>query len=88
MENSETHNNVVDPKTENPKTLKIAAGVLFALGLIASLLFYVQDNTNKMILYAAFFLSLGYPGLNYARALEKIARLEKRVRDLENKTNS
>lgn len=83
---------IIDPKTEDPKTLGWAGGLLFALGLVACFLALVQgaDATNKvnMVLYAAILLSLGYPMLLYVRALHKIVALEQRIRDLEQRPRS
>jgi len=73
-------------KPGGPKILAWAGGGLFFLGLAATFLAFtetvVADKVN-MVLYAAVLLSLGYPLLLYAQALNKFADLEKRLRELE-----
>jgi hypothetical protein len=77
---------VINQKSENPKVLRWAGGGLFVLGLVATFLAFTQrDVSDKvgMVLNAAVLLSLGYPILLYVQALQKIAALEQRLRDLE-----
>jgi len=73
-------------KPENTKILRWAGGILFLLGLAATFLAFTQENVAdkvSMVLNAAVLLSLGYPILLYVHALQKIAALEKRLRELE-----
>jgi len=75
-----------DAALENPRVLGWAGGGLFALGLAAFFLTFVQDDINakiNMVLYAALLLALGYPMLLYVRAQARIAGLEERIRRLE-----
>lgn len=81
-------NSTIDPKTENPKKLHLAGSLLFALGLMAlGIAFFENDpvEKTKMVLSVAVLLALGYPAMLYAKALEKIAILEKRIAELETK---
>ncbi len=71
---------------ENPKILGWAGGLLFALGMAAVFLAFIQDNTAAkvdMVLNATVLLSLGYPMMLHVRALTKIAALEQRIHNLE-----
>lgn len=86
MSNVQQSTPIIDEKTENPKVLRWAGGILFGLGLLAVFLAYVEDVSEEkisMVLNAAVLLSLGYPMLLHVRALQKIAMLEQRLRDLE-----
>lgn len=86
MSNSKQSNQTVNEQLENPRILGLAGGVLFALGLVAFFLAFVQDDTAakvSMVLNMAFLLALGYPMLLYVRSLNKIAALEKRIQELE-----
>jgi hypothetical protein len=77
---------VVDEILENPKILRAAGSILFFLGFAAAFLAYTQDVSAgkvNMVLNAAILLALGYPMLLYIRALQKIALLEKRIKELE-----
>ncbi len=86
MSSARPSERVVDEKLENPRILGLAGDILFALGLAAAFLAFSRDvDADKagMVLNAAVLLSLGYPMLLYVRALQKIAALEKRIRELE-----
>jgi hypothetical protein len=75
-----------DAALENPRVLGWAGGGLFALGLAAFFLTFVQDDINakiNMVLYAALLLALGYPMLLYVRTQARVADLEERIRRLE-----
>jgi hypothetical protein len=75
-----------DAALENPRVLGWAGGALFALGLAAFFLTFVQDDINakiNMVLYAALLLALGYPMLLYVRTQARVAGLEERIRRLE-----
>lgn len=91
MSSAKQSHPIVDEKLENPRILALAGGMLFALGLAAAFLAFVRDvNADKagMVLNAAVLLSLGYPMLLYVRALQKIAALEKRISELEQRPTS
>lgn len=82
---------VVDERSENPRILGVAGGLLFALGLAAAFLAFAREedaNRIGMVLNAAILLSLGYPMLLYVRALKKIATLDQRIRQLEQQIKS
>ena len=74
----------------NPRILGLAGGVLFFLGIMASLGgFFIKDvsaDRINMVLSAAVLLSFGYPLLLYVGSIKKIGELEKRIAELEQKT--
>jgi hypothetical protein len=75
-----------DAALEDLRVLRWAGGALFALGLAAFFLTFVQDDMGariNMVLYAALLLALGYPMLLYVRAQARVAGLEERIRRLE-----
>lgn len=80
---------ILNPKTENLKILGWAGGGLFALGLIAAFLAFIESDPgakSSMVLNATILLSLGYPMLLHVQSLRKIATLEQRIRELEQRS--
>jgi hypothetical protein len=76
----------INVAAEHPRILGWAGGLLFALGLAAAFLAFIQHDTGakvSMVLNATVLLSMGYPMLLYVRALTRIAELEQRIRNLE-----
>lgn len=80
---------ILNPKTENLKILGWAGSGLFALGLIAAFLAFIENEIGTkigMVLNATILLALGYPMLLHVQSLRKIALLEERIRELEKRS--
>jgi hypothetical protein len=73
---------------ENPRLLRLGGGILLLLGLVtlvAALAREVISGDMQVVIVALIFLPVGYILLLHARALEKIAALEKQVSALSEK---
>jgi hypothetical protein len=67
---------------DNPAVVGLTGTLLFVLGLVVS---SSLDQSGNMTL--VLILSIGVPFILYSLALIKIEALQKRIRELENKSN-
>jgi hypothetical protein len=77
---------------QNPRTISLAGGLLFALALLSFALLYTKDGATaesvKLAGGVGLLMGMGYPALLYAGTLRRLAALEARIRELESRSGS